>query len=95
MQGSNQIDYALELMGIRGFWGDVAKKMDGVRTAKNIQIELNEIVKRRNQITHEVDIERTVRNRKTKFQEIDKSEAEKAVKFIKYFVATTYNIFYP
>ena len=95
MQGSNQIDYALRLKGKTGFWGNVAKKMSGGRTAQNIQIELNEILKRLNQITHEVDIERTIRNRKTKFQEIDKSEAEKAVKFIKDFVATTDKIFYP
>ena len=88
MQGSNQIDYAVNLMGRRRFWQNVALRMNGNLTAEDVQKKLNKIVNRRNQITHEADILRQIRNRNNnKFRRMRKSEAKKAIRFIEDFVA--------
>lgn len=88
MQGSNQIDYAVNLMGVENFWSDVACRMNGSLNAGDVQKELNKIVTRRNQITHEADIKRQIRNRDTNlFRRMRKSDAKNAVKFVDDFVA--------
>lgn len=88
MQGSNQIDYAVNLMGVENFWSDVACRMNGSLNAGDVQKELNKVVTRRNQITHEADFIRQIRNRDTNlFRRMRKSDAKNAVKFVDDFVA--------
>ena len=95
MQGSRQIDIALGLMGVKGFWKDVAAGMNGSLTDKDIKTKLDKIVQRRNQITHEADILRTIRSGKVNFRKISKSDTTNAVAFIMEFVAVANTIFYP
>ena len=95
MQGSGQIYTAVKLMGVKDIWTRVETEMKGTLNAADIQMKLNQIVDRRNKITHEADIIRQSRGVNRNFAKINKSDAESAVAFITDFVTALDAIFYP
>lgn len=85
-QGCSGIDECMSLMGIKKFWGRSADKLPDGMDALTLKKAVNKIVRRRNFIVHEADIERKVSASKITFNKIDRKLAHDAISQIKDFV---------
>lgn len=86
-QGSGGIEQSLQMLGVRDIWRIIANQMPGDWTAEKLKKRLDGIVKRRNQIVHEADLERKISAKKDTLRAIRKKEADDIVEWIKNFVA--------
>lgn len=86
-QGPNGIETCGRMLGIKDFWGEVVKNMLNAPAKGDIIDELTRIVRRRNQIVHEADLERKIKSKKDTLREITRAEAQKAVEFVTGIVA--------
>jgi hypothetical protein len=80
------IETAARMLGIEDVWTKLAAEMPG-RTGKAIRDTLDEIARRRNQVVHEADLIRRTRSGSVTLRDIQYSECEQWVLFIKDFVA--------
>jgi hypothetical protein len=89
LQSPNAIADALKLAGITAYWDTIGKDKAGKRVLFE---DLNQLIKRRNQIAHEGDRE-TSRKSGKKLRPIDRSEAVHAIDLAKSIVEKTENEF--
>jgi hypothetical protein len=85
-QKPDDIEKAAGLLGIKEFWNEVSKKLNGNQRPEDVKKKLHNIVNRRNQIVHEADLERQQRARKPRLRDLSRSKAEKYVNYIEAFV---------
>lgn len=91
-QGSSGIDESLGMLGVKDFWRNLAEEMPGNWDAKKLKKRLNGIVKRRNQIVHEADLERKISAKKDTLRAIKRKESNDTVQWIIDFVAAVERI---
>lgn len=82
-QGPDAIEKCGKMLGISDFWGEVAGGMPNNPAKGEIKDELSKIVRRRNQIVHEADLERKIKSRKDSLRKITRAEAQNAIDFVK------------
>ena len=85
-QSPSSVSVASQMLGIKGFWDNVAKKMPNSPSNKTVQDTLKKISIRRNQIVHEADLIRKTRSRAITLRDISERQAEEWVGWIKNFV---------
>lgn len=76
-QSYEQIGTALAMSGVKNGWTKISKELG--QTPKQIQTRLNVLVRRRNQIVHEGDIQRQSRPQKLRFNDVNHREIERQV----------------
>jgi hypothetical protein len=85
-QDPNDVHWASQLLGVKDFWGEVAKRMPGSPSKGDVQATLRTIVRRRHQIVHEADLHRKVKTKVPTLRELTRAEAEKWVRWLRDFV---------
>lgn len=85
-QSSNEIDDCAALIGKRKIWSEIGTKMPNSLSGESVQKNLNDIVRRRNQIVHEADLERKISANKDTLRAIKRKDASDAIEFISDFV---------
>lgn len=88
-QRADKIAEAIRLISDVKLWSEVAKRIDSDKTDQTVKKELDLIVKRRDQIAHEADIEPTPFGNRWK---IDKFMVEEAVQFIEQIAEAIYQV---
>jgi hypothetical protein len=88
-QKPDDIVAATKMLGIKDYWGCVAKEMGDSESAKTIQDKLKEICLRRNQIVHEADLVRKIKGKQCTLQEISKKTALEWIEWLNRFVIAT------
>lgn len=91
-QGAGDIDSCMALMNVKNFWREIADNLGRNGQAESIKSEINAIVRRRNYIVHEADIERRISSSKITFRKITHAETEKSLVAIKSFVDATESV---
>ncbi|MGI9483458.1 MAG: HEPN domain-containing protein [Hyphomicrobiales bacterium] len=85
-QSTSGIDNCAALLGKSGIWSQVGTRMSISMDPDPPQRELNKIVKRRNQIVHEADLERKISAKKDTLRKIERKDAAGAIGLISDFV---------
>lgn len=80
LQQPDKIANGLALIGVAGFWANVAARMEVPQ--EGVKSRLSQIVKRRNQIAHEGDVSQSRRTRNAS-REIDTSYVRQSLGFIR------------
>lgn len=81
-QSYDGVSTALSMAGISGGWGAIGTKMTAPLQPDAIKVRLNGIVRRRNQIVHEGDYERSERPRKPKLELVSAQSVRADIDFI-------------
>lgn len=79
-QSFDQVGKALAIAGVDRPWSKIVVKLGETRDENKEW--LNKLVKRRNQIVHEGDLERASRPRKLRFNKIDQAEAKQEIEWV-------------
>lgn len=85
-QSPQSIEYAMNLVGVNGIWSKISPLIG--LTPSDTKTELSTIIRRRNQIAHESDINPATM---TQFS-ISKSDADHVVSFISQFVEASHTL---
>lgn len=83
-QAPKSVEYALNLIGINNLWTQVAPRMG--MTSTNVKNKLSIVVRRRNQIAHESDIEPTTGSQRILY----KTDVDDVISFISDLVNSIY-----
>lgn len=91
-QNANSITKASQMLGIGDFWSKVAQRMPGTPKVGDLQDELNDMCKRRNQIVHESDLILKTSARQITARAITYDDANDAVTKVTKFVDAVHAI---
>lgn len=80
------IEEFCQLVGIKDFWRKIETEMGGGLSPDEMKSMLLAIVRRRNQIVHEADLERQIKARRFAIREIEENFAHHTVDLIQKFV---------
>ena len=79
-QGSRQVEQALRMLGLKKPWTKISEKLR--ETPEGARSRLDEIVRRRNQIVHEGDVQHRSRPRSVKLNDIHTTEVRRRIAWL-------------
>lgn len=85
-QGSNEIDTAVNMLGIKDFWGKISGIKHSLGTAQELKNYLDEYAHRRNQIVHEADRYKGPKQRYFNVRDIKFKYVQDYVEWLKDFI---------
>lgn len=86
-QSPDDVKRAAEMVGCTDFWTKVSVRMTGKPAKGDVVASLRGIAIRRNQIVHEADLVRKVRDARPSLRDISHADAKRSVMWMKDFVA--------
>ena len=87
------VEKGAKILGVKDFWGKVAKEMPGKPKKGDVQKQLMKVASRRNKIVHEADVVRKISAKNITQNKIDKKETDELVNWVKDFVYAMDKVF--